>query len=292
MTEQRKEGQKMAKITLIGANNFLHNNNSDMFSLLKLPEGIEKDVFTDTLMLRGGEFELLYGDPYFEQQAVGAWGRKWYRTFQKWIEALNIEYAPLENYDRYEDWTENEKTDDDFTGSTTGTDTQTERTDDDYSGTTTNNGTENETENKDGSTDRQTQGTATNSNSTENKVSAFNSSVYEPENMNTSTGTSSTTETVGETTEEDTTRSTTTTDRGTEESERDISRSYTGRTTGTEDTERDINRLNRRTGRAHGNIGVTTSQQMLESELNIAKWNLYDKMSDIFIRELLVAVYI
>ena len=58
-----------------------------------------------------------------------------------------------------------------------------------------------------------------------------------------------------------------------------------------ETSNRDIDRTKRNINHSHGNIGVTTSQRMLESELEIAYWNIYEKMSDIFIRELLVPVY-
>lgn len=40
-----------------------------------------------------------------------------------------------------------------------------------------------------------------------------------------------------------------------------------------------------------GNIGVTTSQQMLHDELDIATWNLYEHISDIFIEEFCILVY-
>ena len=35
---------------------------------------------------------------------------------------------------------------------------------------------------------------------------------------------------------------------------------------------------NERTLRRHGNIGVTTSQQMLQSEIDLRKWNYYDNL--------------
>lgn len=45
---------------------------------------------------------------------------------------------------------------------------------------------------------------------------------------------------------------------------------------------------NKRIGRVHGNIGVTTSQQMLQSELDVASWNLYQHITDIFAKEFLL----
>ena len=40
-----------------------------------------------------------------------------------------------------------------------------------------------------------------------------------------------------------------------------------------------------------GNIGVTTSQQMLQSELDIARWNLYEHIADLFCSEFCIMVY-
>lgn len=57
--------------------------------------------------------------------------------------------------------------------------------------------------------------------------------------------------------------------------------------TTTLDNDRDIDH----TGRVHGNIGVTTSQQMIESELRLRYNNIYNMIADIYIKELFVAVY-
>lgn len=41
----------------------------------------------------------------------------------------------------------------------------------------------------------------------------------------------------------------------------------------------------------YGNIGVTTSVQMLREQLDIVEWNLYEHISDIFIDEFCILVY-
>lgn len=43
--------------------------------------------------------------------------------------------------------------------------------------------------------------------------------------------------------------------------------------------------------RAFGNIGVTTSQQMLQSELDIDAWNIYEHIADLFLDEFCVLLY-
>ena len=207
------------KITLWGFNSYLKNNNDDLFKQLSLPEGIDKEVLIDNILLRSNDFELLYSEPYFMQEAIGTWSKKWYRTFDKWIKALNITYNPLENYDRMEEWT---TTDDGHTSSS---------------------GTSTDTSN------------GTGSSSTENKISAFNSETYSNDNTNTTNTSNSTSGTT------------------------------TLNNTGASDN------TNVRVGRAHGNIGVTTSQQMLESELDIARWNIYEHITDIFLSEFIIPIY-
>lgn len=48
---------------------------------------------------------------------------------------------------------------------------------------------------------------------------------------------------------------------------------------------------NQHTAHLYGNIGVTTSSAMLAEFYNIAKWNLYEHMADVFGSELLIQVY-
>ena len=44
-------------------------------------------------------------------------------------------------------------------------------------------------------------------------------------------------------------------------------------------------------GRIHGNIGVTTSQQMLEAELDLGYWNIYSRITDMFLKEFCIMIY-
>ena len=59
----------------------------------------------------------------------------------------------------------------------------------------------------------------------------------------------------------------------------------------TRDTTGTSNDVTQHRARLYGNIGVTTSQQMLQSELDLATWNLYEHISDIFIDEFCILVY-
>lgn len=176
-----------AKITLVG---LLHYDKK-LFDSLTLPDGIDKDLFIDSLILRCGEFEVLHADAEYNKYMIGVWGRKWYKTFEKWAKALEIDFNPLDNYDRFEEWTD--------------------------------------------------EGDASSGGSSLNKVSAFNSNSLEDNNK----------------LESD-----------------------------TKSASKSVHK-----GRVRGNIGVTSSSQLLEGALSIYEWSLYDHMTDLFINEFLIGVY-
>ncbi len=94
----------IAKITLLGMINYLELNNDDLFSAMVLPANIDKQTLIDSILMRGAEFEVLYANADTMKYAIGTWSKKWQKTLAKWADALDIEYNPLENYDRREDW--------------------------------------------------------------------------------------------------------------------------------------------------------------------------------------------
>ena len=241
-----------AKITTVGFYQYMNAYNNDLFGLLNLPPGIDKDTLVNNIMLRGGEFEVVYSNPDFSKSAIGLWSNKHYRTFEKWINALNIDYNPLENYDRMEEWSDS--------GSRTNTGTVSD------SGIRKNTGTQS-TESS-GKDNFKGSGNSTSS----DEISAYNSNSFQNDKKNTTNSSNSS--------ETNTTANNTRTDNLSE------SNSNTRTDNLSEKTNSD------RKGRAHGNIGVTTSQQMLQSELDIAKWNIYEKITDLFLSEFCIMVYV
>lgn len=209
-----------AKITLIG----MYNYDDTLFDLLSLPEDIDKQTLVDNILLRSGEFEVLYPDMDFLKYSIGAWSRKWQRTFDRWITALNLEYNPLENYDRQEDWT-------------------------DYRDVS---GTESSSSNGSSSTSGSTGSTTT------HNVSAYDGgNAFTPRDQDVLSGTDSSSG----------------------------SSSMSG--SGSHSLDDDLTH----SGRIHGNIGVTTSQQMLQSELELGLWNIYEKITDLFLTEFVLPIY-
>jgi len=223
-----------AKITLIGIENYLNPDHS-VFENMQLPAGIDRDTLIGAIILRCQEFELLYSDPDFLITAVNVWSRKNYRTFDKWVKALDISYDPLFNYDRTEEYTDTHAGK--FNNSST------------TNGTNGNTRTDNLTDTSD----------ITNTHSEK----AYNDSSY--------VGTTQ------DVVDQDETHTGTVTDNGN-------FNSNTG-ANGTDDY------TNIHKARLFGNIGVTTSQQMLQSELDIARWNMYEHIADLFAQEFCIMVY-
>ena len=223
------------KTTLIGLESSYNNLNKSLFDNMRLPAGIDKQVLIDSILMRSGEFEVLYCDPELMSSLINIWSRKYYDTFDRWIKALNIKYDPLNNYDRYEEIDDNTKSKEN---------------------------NKNRIDNK-GSSNVKSDVKTDDDTTTDFSESAYN--VTTPVDKNKTE------------TEEDIHTVT-----GTEGKTSDVSDSN-----GSKDQNTDYKR------RAHlfGNIGVTTSQQMLNSELELGYWNIYNKITDLFIREFLLLVY-
>lgn len=302
-----------SRITLIG----MYNYDSTIFDLLTVPTGIDRSTLIDTILLNSGDFECLYPDAPFLKFSIGAWSRKWQSTFERWSKALAIEYNPLENYDRQEHWTDNntgtQTTDNtgtqtvNDTGTQTTTNTGTQTTTNTGTETTTNTGTQTDVQSgsdanvKTGSEKDQQDGGNTN----ENQVSAYDSSTYVAHDKQIFDTDQSNEHTYNKVTDTHTYNDLTNerTDDLTAERTDDLTQERTDdltaeRTDNLESKRTDNLKAKRtddlkgeHTGRIHGNIGVTTSQQMLQSELDLGYWNIYQKISDIFLTEFVIPIY-
>ena len=304
-----------AKLTLIG----MYSYRSDIFNELVLPTGIDADLFKNALLMKGGEFEVLYPDPDFLKYSIKIWSSKWFRTFSEWLRGTEQRWNPIYNYDRFEESrNENRK---EFDSKTTADYSDQRKVDLDDTRTadlTEKRTADLEDENIKYLTDKRTADlnektvfdnadttTQTDQMTTEHQVAAYDSSSYSPSSKDIVNNGQSKIDHTG-----DVTNATTGTDinehsgtdtmkhTGTDTTE------HTGtdimKHTGTDNTARK-GTLSDNTGseqthdihEAHlyGNIGVTTSAAMLKEFYDVSSWSLYDHMADVFISELLIPVY-
>lgn len=96
----------LAKMTILGMETYLKDENSSLFKDISLPNGINKDLVVDTIILKCAELETFYPDPYYMKAVTEHFFLKKYHTFEEWLRGLEATYNPIENYDRYEDWTD------------------------------------------------------------------------------------------------------------------------------------------------------------------------------------------
>lgn len=216
----------------------LYNYDNTLFDGFNVPEGLVKQIAIDAILMRTRELEILYPDFTYLKNRITIWSNKYQINWKKLYDTTVLEYNPIENYDRMEDWTD---TDDET--STSARD-NTRNTTNTVKSTSTN-----EIMNSVNVTDQNT---------------AFNAGLADHAKQITD----------GDTTENG---SITNTETGKDTENENVNGGRTGRHT--------------KTGRAHGNIGVTTSQQMIQSERDLVVFNLYDVIAESFIENFCLMVY-
>lgn len=217
-----------------------------------VPEGLDADLVRSQIMLDCGLLTPLYSEPATMKAAITHWFRAHAWNLEHLVKLINTEYAPLENYDRQEDWKEDLTSERDIAETQSGKDQRdvTEQ----LSGTDT--------------TERSVTGDLI----TRNDVSPYNSATYTPST---------------ETTVSDGQTITNETEYG-RRTQTDDDITY-GKNINTDD---DLLENRTRRGRAHGNIGVTTSQQMAESEVDLmSAFNIYEWIAKEFCSDLMILVY-
>ena len=256
-----------AKATLIG----LYNFDQTIFDQMTLPDGISKELFISTLLLKAGEFEVLYFDPEFMKFSVSVWSNKWYRTFSEWLRGTQATWNPIHNYDRTESISDSgnrsfgSKKTADYTDARTAN-LQEQRTAGLQDQTTFDN------------TDTTSQ---TIDSTTEHMVSAYDASAYQPSSKDLVNNGSSTVTHDGSIT-----NATTGTDTNATTGTDNIRHAGTLSDENGSETHSDTH-----TAHVYGNIGVTQASDMLRNFYDISSWNLYDHMADVFTQELLIPVY-
>lgn len=169
----------------------LYQANNSIFSGFQIPSGMDKNSLINELLFQCAEFEILYPDPAFMKTSINSWSKQMLFKWQKLYDTMSLEYDPISNYDRNEEWTDD---------------------------TTVNPGSV-----------------------TTTSQHGYNNTGFVDSNKLSQSG-------------EDTSNST-------------------------------------RKGRAWGNIGVTSSQQLIESERNIADFNIYQVIIDDFKSRYCICIY-
>lgn len=239
-----------ATLTIMG----LYTFNPNLFSKMVMPEGIDHELLIDTIVMRGGDYEVVYPNPELMEYLIGTWSRTWLPTFTNWKRASDdiSEVAPLENYDRLENWTDTTQETTESTGSTSSTGNTTGSDSSHGTGTVTNN--------------------TTNSGTTTSKISAEDNTDFVNKTQDIDSSTQNNTQ--GNIT--------------------DTSASTSTSSTSATDSESNMNHDAESVhgGRVHGNIGVTTSAQMYaEFITTLHKYgNIYEAIASTFCQNFVIPI--
>lgn len=299
-----------ATMTVWGLNTYFQSLSParDLFEYFTVPEGLSKEDAAATILMATAELETIYPNPAMLQQLIGVWSRTRQAAWEHIHEALTAEYNLLHNYDRSEEWTDTRNgsrtgsRNMDRDGDNTHTETSSGSRSVDRDGKDTHTETTSGGENKTVTTHSEgenTSGTTVNDEVT-TQVSGYDSNAFVNHDKSTKVGNTvgtSNTETDGtETTAGTTTGSRSLTDVIDETDAetttgnrnlRDVIDETDAETSNETSTDRATH-----TGRVSGNIGVTTSQQMIESELRLRLgYNLYDIIADEFKRRFCILIY-
>lgn len=266
-----------------------------IWDYLQIPSDLNKEDLIDKICLECAELELLYSDPGLLKYMIRAWSRTENYIWQKLADTLNLEYNPIYNLDvTYEETrTPNltKKRTPDLTVTRTPNITETRTPN--ITETETPNTTETRTPNTTETRTPNLTNTETPADSTTDAVAGFNSSSFENARKSTRSGTITTvqtgTETIGTT--------------GTESKQ--ITGTNTNKITGTETNKESGNEIKRETGidtetetgtetintRRFGNQGVTMTQDMINKEREVAKFSLYEYITNSFKNRFCLLVY-
>lgn len=233
-----------------------------------VPAGIDPDIVKSEIMLQCGLLQPLYPEPETMKNAITQWFAARHWTFEHLLNIIKAEYSPIENTDRYDEQTRDivralDRTEDE---NRTGNENRSRSEDRNHS--------ENRERSQDTSSDVHTEG------ETVGEVSAFNSDSWSNSDRNTSTG--DTRENENMTGSEEMTGSDSLS--GSDRLDRADQRKNTA--------DEDENTKEVFKQHLHGNIGVTTNQDMIEQELALlAHFNIYSWIAMNIRESLFLEVY-
>ena len=250
---------------------FYHWDNT-LFNNMLIPEELDRDIVISTILLETSDFPLIITDLETLRYSIELWSKHRIDIWNKLYETTQYEYNPIENYDRYEITTDNLQ----------------ER----GYGTIKGDGALNKTEKtniKSGTIEKTIAGSYRDSNSgsdvSTNGVSAFNDIGFADHEQNTFQHGLSTERTYNNYRENES--------YGAPDDVYNPTETEIVKTTNLGGERTDKNFDNNRTinGHIHGNIGVTTSQQMIEAQRKVVMFDVIEQIVTDFKTTFCILIY-
>lgn len=229
----------------------MYNYDNTILDLMQIPEALDRQTLVDNLLMESAELEILYSNGEFLKQAIGTWSAKNIHVWEELYDTTQYEYNPIWNKDGTIVELE--------TRNLAGSDHTTDNTDriDNLQDKNTRNTTDTDTKNlTDGNT---------------HSVYGFNSSTAAPESKDEGTqgGTDTITHTGADTLDHT--------------GRQDIDRTFQKNTTDTGTIKHERTE--------QGNIGLTSTQELIEKQRSVVEFNIMDVIIKDFIQRFCIGVY-
>lgn len=88
-----------ATLSILG----LYNYQPAIFDSLTIPTSVDRETLIDNIIMEAAELELLFPNADILGRLIGNWSKTRLAAWNRMIGALDAEYNPIENIDRYED---------------------------------------------------------------------------------------------------------------------------------------------------------------------------------------------
>lgn len=232
----------------------LYKWDNSIFDRFRVPGDLVKQDVVDSILLKTAEMSVIYSSPYSLKNMIGLWTNKNFSVWKELWDTTQYEYNPIWNYDRTEEST------DTHTGNTLETRDLTKHSD--YERDL--NDSARITTEEDAKEKNETQ--------LNNQVAAFNEGLadstasHQVDDRSVDRGI-----TTNNNVDQTGTTNTTDTDEGTIRDDRDLT--------------------DKHEMRAYGNIGVTTTQDMINQQRELVQFNLIDYIVDDYMQNFCVMVY-
>ena len=83
----------------------MENYKSGILDLLEIPDGIDKELVKNAIFLECAEYELIYSNYDFLKNIIGIWSKTRLPIWNELYNTTKYEYDPISNYDRKEEST-------------------------------------------------------------------------------------------------------------------------------------------------------------------------------------------
>lgn len=252
----------------------------------------DKEIYISRILFEGMDLELVYPDAEYMKNAIQLWSLGKRNVWNKIAEALTKYYNPIENYNRSETWTDTDTRTENWTDTEKRTEEWTHGASIDDTGTVDVKRTDNLKQKTDGTTSTETTGDESGNQTETNAAIGYNSDEWK-DNTKTTTDHESDTSSTSDTTVDQTVENTGTQDSlTTNDLNRNLEENSLSSVDGSNGRVGSSGGSVTHSGNVSGNIGVTTSQQMVTQEIELRKQNqLVDIVVRDFIETFCILVY-